>query len=382
MKVFGILLLLLQLLAVIQAIPTIYVDNPISNAVFTLGINQEEYRIPASYQLFDTSTNEQYPVCLELFREGYEEPIVKPTCYTEPSQSLTLNLPSSTYRLHFYLTSPDSKAPIESSRIIKHFKVRTIDDIYPKIQVLNDNAVFVSSWEKKVATDASIQFSLTESTVPLSSLKICVTLAQGQDVLMSLTCLQSIMDRSLFLSSLAEGRYSLTLVLLDIKTETVLPKTAVTSTFEVKNLVAVLPRIEAVTGLTVDVAVDPTQGFGELTLEHKVSGLPTAVSQVQVCLSISKDSAQEEEEEAGAVGALLLPLTCVKQTDTVLSLSRLPAGNYRATYMLQTVHGSIAFPQSEVVVAVHAQGPEEFQPSYDWQPLKPWHTIPAGIETR
>ncbi|KAJ1437415.1 hypothetical protein B484DRAFT_445213 [Ochromonadaceae sp. CCMP2298] len=35
-----------------------------------------------------------------------------------------------------------------------------------------------------------------------------------------------------------------------------------------------------------------------------------------------------------------------------------------------------------VLLNVEVRLQEEFQPSYEWRPLRAWHTIPAGIETR
>jgi hypothetical protein len=145
---------------------------------------------------------------------------------------------------------------------------------------------------------------------------------------------------------------------------------------------------------------------------------------MDVCLSMHsigsfEDNAATEEEVKGSAVAVL-PRTCVSaasvQQHGGVSLHGLPPGRYftsvsivptAATHHKASYHTSTKTKQhhlhhhwdpqqqqgevevgaetetsTEVTMKVEVRTPEEFVPSYDWQPLHPWHTIPSGLETR
>lgn len=81
---------------------------------------------------------------------------------------------------------------------------------------------------------------------------------------------------------------------------------------------------------------------------------------------------------------LALPLSlCSPSNDRKVHIEDVPIGEYVAQLILQSSHNlSINSSSVDMNIEVRLQKSVEFVPSYDWQPLKPWHTIPAGIITR
>ena len=65
------------------------------------------------------------------------------------------------------------------------------------------------------------------------------------------------------------------------------------------------------------------------------------------------------------------------------SLFQIPVGEHHYTFHLRNrlpPHTEYSAESVQGVIEVRAQ--EEFQPSYEWAPLRAWHTIPHGLQTR
>eukprot|EP01034_Spumella_vulgaris_P025286 gene25287-31724_t len=59
------------------------------------------------------------------------------------------------------------------------------------------------------------------------------------------------------------------------------------------------------------------------------------------------------------------------------------AGRYLATFVLRNEKSAdVFYAASSVQIPVEVRPSEEFIPTYDWQTLHAWHTIPSGIVTR
>lgn len=162
-----------------------------------------------------------------------------------------------------------------------------------------------------------------------------------------------------------------------------------------------------------------TANTAEVDIPFRIQGLKGAVDQVRPCIVV-------ERRDSADKATTVVPLSCLQGTvlgnnneamttmfSTPVSVSAnnfkltgLPTGSYVATLLVLTntngidvsspafadvVKGrvqtlndiltskSLAISQS-FNVEVGAQ--REFVPTYDWQPLHVWHTIPSGIETR
>lgn len=65
------------------------------------------------------------------------------------------------------------------------------------------------------------------------------------------------------------------------------------------------------------------------------------------------------------------------------NLQKIPHGIHNFTLSLRSHHHpEVTFPDSQIEGKIIVEHMIEFIPSYDWKELKPWHTIPSGVETR
>jgi hypothetical protein len=113
-----------------------------------------------------------------------------------------------------------------------------------------------------------------------------------------------------------------------------------------------------------------------------VSADTSVVAMVVPCLELS--NAEDN--------SVLAPTTCLEPSQHTFSIRALPVGVYTARLSLRPAYyaQSVTLPvdyiqavgRSMITAAMEVRVPEEFVPSYAWQPLGPWHTVPTGLEIR
>jgi hypothetical protein len=74
--------------------------------------------------------------------------------------------------------------------------------------------------------------------------------------------------------------------------------------------------------------------------------------------------------------------TCISTSERTFALGNLPIGIYTAYLFLRSTNPIDRRESARATVSVEVHAAEEFVPSYEWRPLREWHTIPSGIETR
>ena len=124
--------------------------------------------------------------------------------------------------------------------------------------------------------------------------------------------------------------------------------------------------------------VEPLDAFVEqvlgkdLTVRYRFTGPQEVGNKRVVCVTLEKEETKE----------LLLRDQCFAVSDVhaqeslVLKLQNLPEGKASLVLTEEGRQGEKASVELEV------QKQTEMRPSYDWQPLRVWHTIPSGVETR
>ena len=161
-----------------------------------------------------------------------------------------------------------------------------------------------------------------------------------------------------------------------------------------------------------------------LTDSRSSASVAAATHLVQTCMTVRRSISVEGagNRHAGASASAgggvgdpskamleLLPPTCLPTEHRTVTLRGVPAGSYTAQFYLQPLgvpavanapnttlshfehkqqqhqhnqQQQLWFPSSLREVQLEVRLPVEFVPSYDWQLLHIWHTIPSGIETR
>ena len=297
------------------------------------------------------------------------------------------------------------------------FHVKELADALPKIAILktssNDETALLNTVEGEIFLVAStpaeiavenaiIHYSLGESELEMSNFELCVNVvelhavnAKSQILYLPHT------QREFSLHALEFGSYLLSLTWVEknddsTKMRTLFPATKMNANIHVHSILdeKVVPRIEInedhhEIGLT----------FGSLENDFLVKchvvGLESAVKRVQVCAQVDsvhqKSSLQSEPNDMNRIADMnedvhkksLMPVKCLTVGKHSFTLHGIIAGLYdiKLTLRVSTAPHDI-IESSEVHMVLEARDMNEIVPSYNWQPLHPWHTIPLGIQTR
>ena len=302
-----------------------------------------------------------------------------------------------------------------ADRIVFH--VKELADALPKIAILktpsNDETASLNTVEGEIFLVASapaeisvenaiIHYSLGESELEMSNFELCVNVvelhavnAKSQFLYLPHT------QREFSLHALEIGSYLMSLTWVEknndsTKMRTLFPATKMNANIHVHSILdeKVVPRIEInedhhEMGLT----------FGSLDNDFLVKchviGLESAVKRVQVCAQVDsvqqKSSLQTEPNDMNRIAdinedvhkKLLMPVKCLTVGKHSFTLHGITAGLYdiKLTLRLSSAPHDV-IESSEVHMVLEARDMYEIVPSYNWQPLHPWHTIPLGIQTR
>jgi hypothetical protein len=269
------------------------------------------------------------------------------------------------------------------------------------------------------ATDITIPFDFGATSLPLDTLHVCADIVNmGVDAGPSetLSCF-STTETSITLYGVKPGTYVLRLVLSDSDDRATVSegvmkavaatnnrngrrlfeKSGVITVIEVKPLQEAMPTIGFLFDF-IEAAVEPHMHSVDVKFQYVIVGAPTAVAQVQPCVrvqsklmnvhsadhNIDADSGSAALSDATAVTETeTLPFTCVNRDQLSLTLSKLKVDDHTVTLTLRlSEEPHKVFANTEKTFTVFVRDRVEFVPSYDWQPLHEWHTIPAGLETR
>ncbi len=156
------------------------------------------------------------------------------------------------------------------------------------------------------------------------------------------------------------------------------PTSRTTSTIHIHRIKDILPSLQPdhlvlEAGVSVNEVESGQISLGVSTLLHPSFSHAALLSHLDTCLLLSISDASVEP-------ATLCAATAPYQQ---FSFSGLPRGTHSYSLTLRSHHQpTTTFPQSRVEGKVVVSNMTEFVPSYDWKELKPWHTIPSGLETR
>jgi hypothetical protein len=211
------------------------------------------------------------------------------------------------------------------------------------------------------------------------------------------------------LSGLSIGAYTLSTGLRAAGDDVVIPQSMRTWPFAVLQLADAYPVLSLAQsdihrdesgGYRLEFGADGPAETATVSVTVVVQGLPGAVRQVMPCLSLygpkPDNSPPYTDDDPHSRGGLVMR-TCLAPGSTTFLISSVGVGTYEAVLSLNhrpvliddvdAVTAAVdaarkASRRGEVLVAIEVGRMAEFVPSYDWQPLRPWHTIPSGLETR
>lgn len=119
--------------------------------------------------------------------------------------------------------------------------------------------------------------------------------------------------------------------------------------------------------------VDTDVHEATISLQYELFGFPSSYRNVKVCASVTNTQSNLE----------MMSLRCLPQDKNVMTLHNLKVGKYQVNWVLAAFDDeSMIYEASRKELLLELRYPVEFLPTYDWQPLHAWHTIPSGVETR
>lgn len=304
--------------------------------------------------------------------------ILKETCFPQGTESVTFtNVKPDKYRL-YAITSGYTETEI-GPIVEKSFEVKSMLDLIPKLKVTNNQFVFLCD-EGQDETVVNITYNITENIMPIENFLIC-----GQLLLMpdnvnmtEIRCFETI--QSVLSMALKPNYYQLQLFYQDKLTQTYLQPEKTFVTFEVASFQKYLP-IFKVSQYSHELVINPTTQTADLFVPYSFQN-PNNINQesdlydkVDICIEIIDIITSK----------LFVSLSCVIPSinNKILSLQGIPAGQYKANLILRNHQNpDIIYSPSLQVIEIEARSTTEFLPTFEWQKLKKWHTIPIGLETR
>jgi hypothetical protein len=363
--------------------------------------------IPVSYR-FDAVSVSDYSAtfCLVVSSLTSNQQFSE-NCFDVQHTALNLNdMSEGSYRITVYLREQTvaEKPIIESSIQSVDFEVRQAP--IPAITVIQagkESGDILGVADPATGLAAiSLELRWTGvSDAVLSAYEVCISLMEQSQQLVTLpsTCFAHT-DNTISLSRLSIGLYDLQSVLRR-KGSTVAAAEGVINNYALR----VLPLTEAYPSLLIPeggalshaVARDSSSRTS-YKLEYVAS---TASRSANADISVSIVSADTSvaamvvpclELSNAEDNAVLAPTTCLEPSQHTFSIRALPVGVYTARLCLRPAYyaQSVTLPanyanvvaKSTITAAMEVRVPEEFVPSYAWQPLGPWHTVPTGLEIR
>eukprot|EP01038_Epipyxis_sp_PR26KG_P014660 gene14660-19696_t len=386
--------------------PSLLIHSPANEELFTIKSNQlNEISIPLLYELSgDEMHSEKLNVCITLFRhndgdfhsvtdiinidttllEGNN--ILENECFEmKAKQSPPMSI-SKIKVGHYTLLTVFKKNTDYNNEIAEVltkqstvFTVKNYEDLVPTIfyHTLKE-ARFAANSVTEVSDEINIAYTFSNSIISLSDFEVCINLYDSEEnPLINLNCLETT-SSSIILKNLKIGKYRASLVLRG-KSDGILfiektPKSSIL--FEVISLIDLLPSVKFFSenhNQGEFVSDHKTQLAEIISLTYSIEGVDSAVNQVVACVEIfSIDSNQQ-----------FIDQTCFPREHNMLTLKNVKQGNYLAKVVLRNqFNSSIIYPTTESIYKIIIKPSEEFIPTYEWQPLHAWHTIPSGIITR
>lgn len=382
----------------VAATPSIYLDSPNNGAGFLLKKGITTQSIPLEYQLFGIDSNDKYELCFEVFSvtEGMKK-VVDVTCVPSEYNRLTIqDLIEGQYQLHGWLKSLVLGIDFsQTTKIINTFHIYSYASAVPNIELhpqngasINEKGIInlVADAQKGIA-ELSLGYSYSQSLLDHAFFTLCAYIydlnTQNKRMKLPLTCLNA-KDRQLVLNNLASGEsLEVHLLLRDIRYND--REEGLITGSEIVRIVNVMELSKALPILTIqdphqEYLQDPLTHMATVQISFQFQGASSAIKQIVTCITIERTHGHAETTSKSVV----VPYSCLPSTNNIISLQNMKRGEYKASMILARADkpSEVKYLESVQEFTISIRPPVEFIPSYDWQPLHVWHTIPSGIETR
>ena len=392
--------------------PSIKLMQPLQSALYFLGSTAETTSVIVMYRIFDLSTSSLTSphLCISLMEDLTHEELVPSTCFEVGDglvERVFSGLPRGTYNLTLSLQADNL---VGNNEIVTSlFYIKSIEELLPTVSIVDStgssqasgmNVVTSAGLEK--STDASVEYSLGATLLDMSELEICVDLTDLsiKSKVLGLTCVPAT-QRVLTFQALNLGTYSLSLTLAtklshEKKEPRILyQKSEIIHLIHIRSItdIDMMPYIVLEEKLS-EIGLHSQEEKIDFKVEFTIHGIPSATSQVQVCARVdliqietedqsTLDTVHLREENVRSSRRHVMVLSCIPPEESSLILAGISAGRYDVILSLRLSSAPYtSFDSTVKHINLETRIFTEFLPSYKWQPLHAWHTIPTGIQTR
>jgi hypothetical protein len=374
---------------VVVADPSIYLNLPKQEGTYITPGDGNPIRVPLEFELFGLSQPRQnYGFCFSLKSNTHFTEVIGNQCLPSEHSQLALKLTlDGQFTLTSFLKEKDSLSgewkSLEGNTMISTvFSVVNYESALPKIELVaypsyEDKIILATALNNNGVEAGTLQLDYTYSKSPIdhNRFALCASIIDDKTKTTELnwSCLTP-NDRRLFLSNLAVGEYALSLRLKDITVtdnSVGIASTQVQKRIIVTELWNVLPKLSLINPLQEYVAEPPSQ-TAAVQIGFDLKGVPSAIQQLVVCIEIINSK-----------GNPTVKYSCLPVSNNVITMQNVAADDYTAKLIVaRAVNPKEGFASSLLEFPIIIKYSVEFIPSYTWQPLHAWHTIPSGIETR
>jgi hypothetical protein len=421
---------------------SIYMESPTQESAYVIPPGQKYVAISVSYRLFGLgqTTAEDYEFCFDVDSADKSQKFLAFQCIPATYTSFQMNnvYASTKYTFNTVLRQKSNQEILEFTRVNTIFYTFSLEETLPSLEIpylyteylqlltnnnYNPQTMILPAHPLTHEGKLDISFTLQPPKAPYllerwqqnpqlaNAYTTCLRLDDitTQQVIISWTCLQS-SDRQVSLKKLQEGHhYLLHFALRDVTQSNVLTMTEIIREIHIIALEQ-LPPPQIQIPLPKDTSSSHSEyhvaevGIAQeqlhlpglsIPIPIQVQGHPRIIQDemVSICIELIEEQHASDTvfdtinntTERTKANKIILPFSCLAPGRTSLSLT-LPytPGRYLAFLTLSINQLTAAFPSlwSNQTVLLDLRMMEEFVPSYEWQPLKPWHTIPSGLETR
>lgn len=334
--------------------------------VYTILPPHSHASIAVEYAVYGSTSSRSY-MCLEVIRRDFdsnsENVYIPKSCMDIQHTSFTLNsLVPGSYTLIMHLR--EENMDLLMTEVRRSFEVRDITSSLPSLRV-HDISVVADKYTNK--SDIPIAFSVAESS--LSHLfTVCIDVENSYMVHLLSSCLDSTSNSiptSFTLYGLEVGEYSVTLTLaLRNSPFTRYETTAMSHHVSVIPLSGALPAISVP---PVTEAVLPREEEAvDVAIAYHLSHVDSYVLRhLQLCVDVDD--------------ALI---ACSSSVSGAVTLPHLSRGEHSYTLQLQLAEEDAIIATSSCSGRVVIDVMSTFLPTYEWQQVHAWQSIPPGLLTR
>lgn len=268
-----------------------------------------------------------------------------------------------------------------STETVTDFSIQHIEDFLPELFFEKNTVNYAAKRGTNESSEIEFFFGTNwvNGDIFRGALDVCfnlVGLGVGSEVsekteVVTITCFD-IENKNVKVPRLRVGRYIANFFLHEKRAPLVFEKSKISTTIAVTDITNLMPTIIVPSGI-IEIAADTAQSPVSVPIPFEIIGQKSAISQIQPCVYLEESTTKNR----------ILDVSCLEPSLRQINIGTVPPGNYNVAIFPRYISEPKEYiTKRAVIINVDIQPLKEYIPTYEWQPLKPWHTVPAGIETR